>query len=175
MLVKLYNTSFSLFIYVNAYPDAIQMWIPRSVYVCLPRQHVLCTPPSWNSSRCVLAKQILPLILVPCPLLGKVQASRRKHSMKTKILDMPPSCSLRVGNNQAVTCWGWPSSRGRREVSPLPILWEEEISSFPLSFLLIFCLPAVPSHSLPCCNVYLCCRQKLCIGWPGLRILQRCL
>lgn len=131
MLVKLYNTSFSLFIYVNAYPDAIQMWIPRSVYVYLPRQHVLCTPPSWNSSRCVLAKQILPLILVPCSLLGKVQASRRKHSMKMKILDMPPSFSLRVGNNQAVTCWGWPSSReegryhhsqffGRRRFPPFP-------------------------------------------------------
>lgn len=49
------------------------------------------------------------------------------------------------------------------------------MSSFPLSFLLLFCLPAVPCHSLPCCNVCFCCGKKLCIGWTGLRILQGCL
>lgn len=174
MLVNLYNTSFSLFIYVNAYPDAIQMWIPRSVCVCLPRQHVLCTPPSWNSSRCVLAKQILPLILVPYSLLGKVQAACTKHSMKMKLLHMPPFCFLRLGTIRLWPAEGdlHPGEKG--EVSPLLILWEE-MSSFPLSFLLLFCLPAVSCHSLPHGNICLCCGEKLCIRWTGLRILQRCL
>lgn len=64
--------------------------------------------------------------------------------------------------------------QGKREVSPLPILWEDKASSFPLSLLLLICLPAVTCHNLPCCNFCLQYGQKLCMGWTGLTILQSC-
>lgn len=55
--------------------------------------------------------------------------------------------------------------QGKREVSPLPILWKDKASSFPLSLLLLICLPAVTCHNLPCCNF--CLQYGQSFAWDG--------
>lgn len=88
----------------------------------------------------VLAKKILPLILLPYSLLGKVQAACMKYSTKMKY------CSLRVGNNEAVTfIWG---EKGKYHHSPFfgrcpPVPW----------VLSVILLPCSSCHSLPSSNV----------------------
>lgn len=83
-----------------------------------------------------LAKQILPLILVPYSLLRKVQAACMKYSMKMKY------CSLRVGNNKAVTfIWG------KTESITTPHSLGDVL--LPLGFYLLFCFPAVHVTAFP--------------------------
>lgn len=78
-------------------------------------------------------------------------------------------CSVRVGDNQAVTCRGWPSSGGKKEVSLLPVFWVGKTSSSPLSFLLLISLLAVTHHKPSCYNVCLWYGEhNRSFAWDGL-------
>lgn len=138
--------------------------------VSLPGQDILCTSPSWNSSSSVLAEQNLTLILLPRSLLGNMQATHVKEGMKMKALHMLPFYSVKVGDNQAVTCQGWPSSGVKREVLLLPVLWVDKTSSSPLSFLLfLISLLAVTCHKSSRCNVCLWYGENnRSFAWNGL-------